>query len=125
MHQGQCLCGSVQFKLHQKITDIVMCHCSECRKAQGTAFATSGSVKNENFEFISGENNLTEFKGKKFCKTCGSPIMGKLKNNPDHTRIRLGTITNDIKEPIEKHIFTDSKANWDSICDSIAQHKEW
>jgi hypothetical protein len=130
MHQGQCLCGSVQFKLHQKITDIIICHCSECRKVQGTAFATNGNVKNENFEFISGENNLTEFKentnkSRFFCQTCGSPIMAKLKNNPDYTRIRLGTITNDIKEPIEKHIFTDSKANWDNICDTIAQHKEW
>ncbi len=107
-----------------------MCHCSECREVQGTAFATNGNVKNEDFKFISGENNLTEFKknankGRFFCKTCGSSIMIKLKNNPDHTRIRLGTITNDIKKPIEKHIFSDSKANWDSICDTIAQHKEW
>ncbi len=107
-----------------------MCHCSECRRVQGTAFATNGNVENQNFEFICGKNNLTEFKenankSRFFCKTCGAPIMAKLSNNPNHTRVRLGTITNDINEPIEKHIFTSSKANWDNICDDIAQHKEW
>lgn len=130
MHQGQCLCGAVKFKLHQKITDIVMCHCSECRRAQGTAFATNGNVKNENFEFLSGENKLTEFKenankSRFFCKSCGAPIMAKIKNNPQHIRVRLGAISNDIHEPIEKHIFTNSKANWDVICDAITQHSEW
>jgi hypothetical protein len=34
--------------------------------------------------------------------------MAKLKNNPDYTRVRLGTITTDVDEAIEKHIFTQS-----------------
>ncbi|CAB5506933.1 aldehyde-activating protein [Bathymodiolus azoricus thioautotrophic gill symbiont] len=51
--------------------------------------------------------------------------MAKLKNNPDYTRVRLGTITTDVDEAIEKHIFTQSKASWDTICDDIPQHKEW
>lgn len=130
MHQGECLCGRVKFQVTQKITDIVMCHCSECRRVQGTAFATNGNVENKNFIFLKGEDNLTEFKedenkSRFFCKSCGSPIMAKLKQKPKHTRIRLGTIITEVNEPIEKHIFVKSKANWDTICDDIAQHKEW
>ncbi|WP_237733015.1 GFA family protein [Bathymodiolus azoricus thioautotrophic gill symbiont] len=26
-----------------------MCHCSECRRVQGTAFATNGNVESKNF----------------------------------------------------------------------------
>ncbi|WP_428086946.1 GFA family protein [Candidatus Thioglobus sp.] len=130
MHQGECLCGKVKFQITQKITDIIMCHCSECRRVQGSAFATNGNVENQNFTFLSGKDNLTEFKesdskSRFFCQSCGSPIMAKIKNSPNHTRIRLGTITTDINEAIERHIFTDSKANWDNICDDIVQHKEW
>ncbi len=130
MYQGECLCGKVKFKITQKITDIVMCHCSECRRVQGSAFATNGNVENSNFVFLTGENNLTEFKentdkSRFFCKSCGSPIMAKLRQNPKHTRIRLGTISSDVNEPIEKHIFVKSKANWDIICDNIPKHKEW
>ncbi|SMN00660.1 Gfa-like protein [uncultured Candidatus Thioglobus sp.] len=107
-----------------------MCHCSQCRRVQGTAFATNGNVESKNFKFISGADNLTEFKetdnkSRFFCKSCGSPIMAKLGNNPDYTRVRLGTITTPINEVIEKHIFTESKASWDTICDNIPQHKEW
>ncbi|SHE22024.1 Gfa-like protein [Bathymodiolus brooksi thiotrophic gill symbiont] len=73
---------------------------------------------------------MTEFKendnkSRFFCQSCGAPIMAKLKNNPDYTRIRLGLITNKIEEAIEKHIFVNSKANWEVICDDIPQHKEW
>ena len=130
IHQGECLCGKVKFKITQKITDIVMCHCSECRRVQGSAFATNGNVANKNFHFLSGEDNITEFrenasKSRFFCKSCGAPIMAKLKSQPDKTRIRLGTITTKVDEPIEKHIFTQSKANWDTICDDIPQCKEW
>jgi hypothetical protein len=130
MYQGSCLCGEIRFQISRKITNAIMCHCSECRRAQGTAFATNANVENEHFEFLAGENNLTEFKenankSRFFCKSCGSPIMAKLKNHPKHTRIRLGLIENDIQTPIEKHIFVASKANWDNICDDIPQHKEW
>jgi len=130
MHNGSCLCGKVIFKLNQEITDVVKCHCSECRRVQGTAFATNGNVQAKNFKFISGEDNLTEFienenKSRFFCKNCGSPIMAKLKNNPDFVRVRLGSITNDVNVKIEKHIFTGSKANWDIICDDVPQHEGW
>jgi hypothetical protein len=130
MYQGQCLCGQIKFEITQPIEDIICCHCSECRRVQGTAFATNGNVKNKNFKFLTGENNLTEFKendnkSRFFCSGCGAPVMAKLKNNPTYTRIRLGLITNDIQEKIDKHIFVTSKANWDTICDDVIQHKEW
>ncbi len=130
MYKGSCLCGAVKFIIKGKITDIVMCHCSECRKAQGTAFATNANVAKNDFNFISGESNVQEFiendnKSRFFCKTCGSPIMAKIKDNSAFVRIRLGTITNNINELIQKHIFVTSKANWDNICDNIPQHKEW
>lgn len=130
MHQGHCLCGAVSFNITQQITDIVKCHCSECRRVQGSAFATNGNVRAANFTFIRGENNLTEFKesankSRFFCTTCGSPILAKLISAPDFVRVRLGTISTDIVEPIEKHIFVGSKANWDEICDDVPQSEAW
>jgi hypothetical protein len=47
---GASLCGKVKFQITQKITDIVMCHCSECRRVQGTAFATNGNVESKIFK---------------------------------------------------------------------------
>lgn len=130
MYYGSCLCGAVTFNIISGIKDIVCCHCSLCRKAQGSAFATNGNVELKNFKFISGKNNITSFKAtdtqsKIFCKTCGSPIMSKNSLTPDTIRIRLGTIESNIVERPEAHIFVSSKANWETISDNLPKYDEY
>lgn len=130
MYQGRCLCGKVQFTISGSIQDIVYCHCSLCRKAQGSAFATNANVNKTDFNFTAGEENLTAYPASKtqtkyFCKTCGSPIMSKNTQHPETIRIRLGTIESEISERPGAHIFTDSKANWETICGELPQYKEY
>lgn len=130
MYNGSCLCKTVQFEILGPIHNIIYCHCSECRKAQGTAFATNGFVATAAFKIVTGEKQLTAYKNsatqtKYFCRQCGSPIMSKNTKTPDHIRIRLGTIDSDITERPGAHIFVHSKANWDSICDDLPQFEEF
>lgn len=130
MYQGSCLCGKVKFTISGDIDNIIHCHCSLCRKAQGSAFATNANVKKKDFNFSEGENNLTAYpasstQNKYFCKTCGSPIMSKNTEYPEIIRIRLGTIESDISERPCAHIFTASKANWETICGDLPQYKEY
>lgn len=130
MYQGKCLCGQIQFEIIGPIQDIVCCHCSQCRRAQGSAFATNGNVDATDFRFIKGEKLLTKYKNnekgdKYFCRICGSPIMAKFHAKPNTIRIRLGTISSRISEKIKAHIFTKSKANWEKISDDLPQHNEW
>lgn len=129
MYHGSCLCGEVTFTINNEIKDIFCCHCSLCRKAQGSAFATNANVKMKDFNFVSGESNLSSYRSsetqtKLFCKTCGSPIMSKNTLTPDMIRIRLGTIETDIVECPEAHIFVASKANWEDISDNLPQYDE-
>jgi len=130
MYQGSCLCGAVKFSIENSIKDIVYCHCSLCRKAQGSAFATNANVASDDFNFICGEENLSHYSSSKtqtksFCKTCGSPIMSKSTSAPGKIRIRLGTIESDISERPQAHIFVASKANWETISDDIPQHNSY
>ncbi len=125
-YTGGCLCGKVRFEISGEIQNIIYCHCSHCRKAQGSAFATNGDVDAEQFNFISGEEELTGFEAtagqtKYFCKTCGSPIISKNKNHPDKVRVRLGVIESDITEQPTAHIFVESKANWEKIEGDLPQ----
>ena len=109
------------------IQSIIYCHCSQCRKAQGRAFATNENVEAEKFKFISGESELTGFKSapgetKYFCKHCGSPIISKAESKPNNIRIRLGVIESDIVERPVAHIFVTSKANWEDIEGELPQY---
>ena len=130
MYRGSCLCGKVMFQINSGIQHIVYCHCSQCRKAQGSAFATNGIVVAKDFVFESGESELTGFsldgdQTKYFCRHCGSPIMSKRVSKPDEVRVRLGSIESDIKERPEAHIFVSSKANWETISGEIPQYDEY
>ncbi len=123
-YTGGCLCGAVRFEIRGPISDIVMCHCSQCRKVQGSAFATNGKVAADDFVLLRGEDNLSAYapsedQQKYFCRTCGSPILSRRKSRPAEVRVRLGTIDSDIAERPEAHIFVGSKANWDRISDDL------
>ena len=130
MYTGGCLCGAVRFEIHGGIRNIICCHCSQCRKAQGSAFATNGIVASDQFRIVAGEDKLTAYEStpgqfKYFCKVCGSPILSKQPAVPDQVRVRLGTIESDIRERPQAHIFTTSKANWETICGDLPRYEEY
>jgi len=130
MYKGGCFCGAVRFEITSTISKIIYCHCSQCRKLQGSAFATNGVVDKEHFKIISGEADLTAHKlnsaqTRYFCKHCGSPIKSENTAFADKVRVRIGTIDGDINEKPHAHIFVDSKANWDKVCDELPQYPEY
>lgn len=130
MYRGGCLCGAVHFEISGGLRNIVYCHCSLCRKSQGSAFAANGIVELKDFNIRSGETELTGFESppgqtKYFCRRCGSPIMSKNVTKPDQVRVRLGTIESDIDERPIAHIFVTSKANWEEICGDIPQYEAY
>jgi len=123
-YKGGCYCGAVKFEISSKINNIIYCHCSECRKLQGSAYATNGVVDSKNFSIIQGEDALTAHKlsttqTRYFCKFCGSPVKSENTEIQGKVRVRLGTIDSDIKEKPQAHIFVGSKAGWDHIDDSL------
>jgi len=100
----------------------VYCHCSQCRKVQGSAYATNGIVNAADFQITQGEDSLSYYgetaeQGKYFCCRCASPIMSKNAAFADQVRVRLGTIESMISERPSAHIFVSSKAAWDEIPD--------
>lgn len=130
MYIGGCLCGAVRFEIHGPIRNIVYCHCSQCRKAQGSAFASNGVVQAADFSVVSGAELLKGFEAtsgqtKYFCSTCGSPIISKSQARPGEVRVRLGTIESDIEERPGAHIFVSSKANWEHIVGDLPQYDSY
>lgn len=128
MYQGGCLYGAVRFEITGGIRNIVYCHCSQCRKAQGSAFAANGIVQADDFRVVAGQDALKAYesspgKAKYFCKICGSPIMSRSASRPDQVRIRLGTVESEIDERPVAHIFATSKANWEEICGDLPRYE--
>ena len=121
-HTGSCLCGGVKFSILGEIGPIQVCHCVQCRKAQGTALATNVPVRTDDFTLEQGSELLSSFestpgKQRVFCKQCGSPIYSQLNTLPGIVRIRMGLINEHVDAPLMAHFYAGSKANWWPICD--------
>ncbi len=120
MYFGSCLCGAIKIELTGRISDIIHCHCSLCRKNSGTAYATNGFVNTSEFTLIDPGKKLAayEFKSGKnrhFCSVCASPIYSSNAENPEKLRIRLGILDSDINERPMSHNFVTSRASWDDL----------
>lgn len=110
-----------------EISEISMCHCKQCQKAQGTAFVAVGPIESAKFKIVSGGELLKEFratpkKARVFCGNCGSPLYSALDDKPDVKRLRLGTLDTPLDCTNKFHKYVDFKANWETISDNYKQY---
>ena len=49
---GKCLCGSISLKFKSEPKFFLLCHCTDCQKATGSAVASIVGVKENDFEII-------------------------------------------------------------------------
>jgi len=129
MHKGGCLCGKVQYEYHGEIGELVMCHCSQCRKAQGSAFAANSPVEARKFFITRGAKFLKKYrsssnKARVFCGHCGSAMYSVLDEAPQVKRLRLGTLETLESVPTAYHIYYTSKARWYDMEDSHPRFTE-
>lgn len=127
MYSGSCLCGGVQYQISGELEPIQICHCRECRKAQGTPFVTNIPVASKDFTLCAGEELLQPYesspgKQRVFCRVCGAPVYSQRATDPGVLRIRAGTLNEDLPVRPAFHIFVADKANWWSIGDDLPQH---
>ena len=128
MNQGHCLCGKIRYEVRGAIGPIVLCHCSECRRAQGSAFAANAQIRTEDFVLLTGAEQIKEYqdspdKLRAFCRNCGSPIYSHRPSRPEVLRLRLGTLETPLATRPVAHIFATSKADWDEITDHLPQYE--
>lgn len=126
---GGCLCGGIRFSVNGELQPLQLCHCSQCRKAQGTAFASALPVKADAFTLDSGSELMRTFesspgKERVFCGRCGSPIYSRRTSRPGMLRIRAGIIDQPLPVRPAFHQYVADKANWWSIDGDLPQFPE-
>jgi hypothetical protein len=126
---GSCLCGGVRFRIEQPLAPIQICHCTQCRKAQGTPFATNIPVAAAAFRLEQGEALLAEFESspgklRVFCSRCGSPVYSRRPAIPDVLRVRAGLLDEPVQAQLQAHGHVASKSSWWPIDDTLPQYAQ-
>ncbi len=122
---GSCLCAGVRFSIDPAPGIVYFCHCGQCRKAQGTAFASSVPVPKRDFTLIAGAEHLRSYratpaKARWFCGRCGSPLYSEV-DGSDLLRVRAGAIDDGSGLAPVAHIYVTGKAPWYTIDDELPQ----
>lgn len=114
--QGSCLCGSVRYRLDGAFGTITVCHCPDCRKAQGGP-VTVAPVHSAELQWIAGTEQITEYesspdKWRAFCSRCGSPLYSRRGSQPGVLRLRMGSIDTPTDAVPAAHIFAENQPAW-------------
>ncbi len=128
MIRGSCLCGGIRFQYARAVTQVGMCHCSQCRKVSGTASNAVIVVPATDLEWTTGEELRQAYVRPSgwcttFCRTCGSPVPQKLPGAEAYW-VPAGVLDDDPGLRVGGHIFVGSKAAWDEIAGSAPQFLE-
>jgi len=96
---GGCQCGAIRYEVAGEPQFAAICHCDDCRKSTGSAFATNVFVKAEDLKILKGQPASWEHPTdsgstmtKQFCQRCGSPLFGFSSRGTGMRTIKVGSI---------------------------------
>ena len=92
--RGGCLCGAVRYEGIGGSYNVTHCHCEDCRKSAGAAFATWASFRRGNFQFTKGKPREIMWAGRvrSFCATCGSALTFMSQPDADEIDVTVATL---------------------------------
>jgi hypothetical protein len=126
---GGCLCGAIRYAYDGEVGPAVYCHCTDCRRLNGSAFNVGVRFERAAFEIERGEPKQFEKRGgsgfsisRWFCSECGSPIYTSSEKHPAHVFVKAGSLDDATVVHAKDQIWTDSAVSWGLIDPSLPAH---
>lgn len=125
---GRCLCGAVEYAVADAFRYAMNCHCSQCRRATGSAFKPFGGIERDRLRVVRGADALATYGDPDthdaHCRVCGSLLYSVVRDGA-YVHVTLGTLVDDPSIRPGMHIFVGSKAPWFTISDDLPQFPEF
>lgn len=112
IREGGCLCGAARYTIDLTGAETGNCHCRDCQKQSGAAFATVTTVKIEQFNWNAepdGAISISEQAVRRFCGKCGTPLQWCGVDYSDIANINTATLDEASGLPVVYEIFTRSR----------------
>ena len=123
---GECMCGAVEYAVRDRFEYALNCHCSQCRRATGSAFKPLAGIARLELEIIRG-GDATMIYGQEseahdvHCRICGSLLFSVVRKGA-YVHVPMGTLKDAPAIKPSMHLFVGSKAAWFEITDDLPQH---
>ncbi|WP_129792751.1 GFA family protein [Sphingosinicella sp. CPCC 101087] len=112
MHEGGCECGRVRYRLTSGPIFVNGCHCRQCQKLSGSAFAINAMIEADRVELIAGGDVIGP-DGTAACPDCATMLWALHPQFGDRIRfVRVGTLDEGERLPPDAHFFVRSRHPW-------------
>jgi hypothetical protein len=126
--RGECLCRAVAYEVVDAFEYALNCHCSNCRRATGSAFKPFAGIERDRLRLARGDHDLLiygETSGTSphdvHCKRCGSLLWSVVRAGA-FVHVAMGTLVDPPSIRPQAHIFVGSRAPWHEIADKLPQY---
>lgn len=117
--EGGCQCGALRYEIVAPPLMIYCCHCTNCQRIAGSAFALAATITEDALKFVSGEPKRVTWQSDAgneryglFCGDCGCRIAhGQVPSNRILS-LRAGTFDDARWVSPAGHIWTKSTQPW-------------
>ena len=114
---GGCLCGGVRFELEPPLRNVLVCHCSLCRRS-GTLAGAYTAVPRQALRLAADETlrwyvDVNE-RRRGFCVTCGATLFWT-RDDDATISVSAGALDGQTGLATEGHIYVADAADWESV----------
>lgn len=125
--RGMCLCRAVQYTVADEFVYAANCHCSDCRRATGSAFKPFAGIERDRLSLVAGADKLlihgdAGSSHDVHCRRYGSLLYSVVRDNA-WVHVAMGTLADTPAIRPTEHIFVGSKAPWFEITDDLPQYE--
>ena len=124
--QGGCACGHVRYRLGSEPMFVHCCHCRDCQRQTGSAFAINALIETDRITLLSGAPEpvpVPTESGRPHdihrCPHCHTALWSDYGRRPSLRFVRVGTLDDPDAIRPDVHIFTRSKAPWVVLPDGV------
>ena len=119
-YSGGCACGAIRYRCSAEPVMAFNCHCRDCQRASGSAFASILVVPTTAFEILTGEpayHSVVADSGhtmqRGFCAQCGSPLLIREPARPGIVLVQAGGLDDPGRHQPAADIFQARAHPWD------------
>jgi hypothetical protein len=117
--EGRCACGTVRYRLMSRPMIVHCCHCRDCQRQTGGAFAVNALIETDRIELLGGEPvaiSMPTDSGRPHdiyrCPACETAVWSDYGRRSVLRFVRATTLDEPDALPPDVHIFTRSKLPW-------------
>lgn len=123
---GECFCRAVRYEVADEFGYALNCHCSDCRRATGSAFKPFAGIARHKLRIVAGEDERMTFGAETahdvHCRRCGSLLYSVVREG-EWVHVAMGTLIDAPAIRPTAHIFVGSRASWHEITDDLPQYR--